>query len=933
MNGPPSPSRRLRIEKICDPFDAAWQAGRRPRIEDSLKSASPDERAAVFHELLAVELHCREPSGEAPAPPEYLRRFPDLADEVHAVFRDRAADPTVPASSPPVPAAPALPSVDGYEILSELGRGGMGVVYEARQISLGRVVALKMVRSGRAAGGEELARFGREAEALARLRHPNIVPIYAVGDDNGQPFFVMEFVAGGSLERRLRDGPLPALEAARLAETLARAVHAAHEQQILHRDLKPANVLLADDGTPKVTDFGLAKRLDEDGGTLSGARLGTPSYMAPEQAAGDNRAVGRPADVYGLGAVLYECVTGRAPFRGASAQETLDLVRTREPASPRLLSPNLPRDLETICLKCLRKEAGARYESALDLAEDLRRFLAGESIRARPVPAWERAWKWVGRNKAKAAALGLAAALVVGAAAAGWLYGAAQARLRDLEGEKRGLEEENASREIRLLETQLARSRERERFAETILTQDVMWQADRFKPAAKGSGRARAVWDVQLKANEAALAEYDALLAERQDNVALAQKALMTRVRCGGLCQKLGRAKVAERYFEEALRRARVLAETFPADPSFRDDLASALTNLGNLRQTSGHKDKAESDYAEARTILRELNRAYPRNPKYRDDLAACLANHAGLEIARDRADEARTLLKDALAVRDPLTRDHPDVPRYQSNLGACYFLLGDLEASKGHDDDALEAFGKAVAVLEPVVRDNPDATDAAFRLALTYYSRAAVLRTQDKNKEALLDLDKAVATLDALLRTDPGHAEGPSLRVHALANRGSISTRSGQYDKALADYDRARQLNDAGAPLLSLIGHAHALVGAGKYQDGVARAEALLARLDAVIARATGDMRLPANAAAVYARAAAKAADDGALPEASRKELVEKYAARALKLLGDVHAKEGFKNAEMRGWLEKDPDLAWLRRRQEFQEFSRKVAAGAGNK
>jgi WD40 repeat protein len=307
--------------------------------------------------------------------------------------------------------------VAGYEILSELGRGGMGVVYLARQLSLKRLVALKMVLAGSHAGSAELVRFRTEAEAAARLQHPNIVQIYEVGQQDGLPFFSLEYVDGGSLARALAGTPLPPGRAAQLIETLARAMHYAHQRGIVHRDLKPANVLLTADGLPKITDFGLAKQLDDAAvHTQSGAVLGTPSYMAPEQAGGQTHDIGPAADVYALGAVLYELLTGRPPFKAATPLDTLMQVLTEEPVPPRQLQPKVPRDLETICLKCLEKDPRKRYAGALALADDLRRCASGEPIAARPVGLGGRTLKWVRRRPAVAGLL----ALVVAFAAAGF---------------------------------------------------------------------------------------------------------------------------------------------------------------------------------------------------------------------------------------------------------------------------------------------------------------------------------------------------------------------------------------------------------------------------------------------------------------------------------------------------------------------------------
>jgi WD40 repeat protein len=344
--------------------------------------------------------------------------------------------------------ATAATQVPGYEVLGELGRGGMGVVYKARQESLPRLVALKMVLAGPHAGPDELARFRLEAELLARLQHPNIVQIYEVGTHDGRPFFALEFVEGGTLADRLRGEPLPPREAATLTETLALAVHVAHEKGIVHRDLKPSNILLAADGTPKITDFGLARQLDVSvGQTATGAVVGTPCYMAPEQAEGHAHRAGPAADVWALGAILYECLTGRPPFQAPTVIETLLLVRSTEPTAPRALRRGVPRDLETICLKCLQKEPHRRYPSAQELAEDLRRFREGRPIVARPAGVGERVLKWARRRPAAALAGGLLILVVVlgslGGAAA-WLWRQTEAALA---GEKEARTEAEAQKQ------------------------------------------------------------------------------------------------------------------------------------------------------------------------------------------------------------------------------------------------------------------------------------------------------------------------------------------------------------------------------------------------------------------------------------------------------------------------------------------------------
>jgi serine/threonine-protein kinase len=372
------------------------------------------------------------------SPEEVCRDCPELLPEVRKrwqTFRllDEAFEALLPGpetrpdddATVPVCRPADLPQVPGYRVEAVLGHGGMGVVYRAWHLRLDRPVALKMLLTGVHARPQELERFLREAQAVAGLRHPNIVQVYDVGDVDGRPYFTMELVEGGSLADRLQKVPQPARQVAALVATLAEAVHAAHQSGIVHRDLKPANILLTADGTPKVTDFGLARRLEGNGGlTLSGAALGTPSYMAPEQARGNKSAIGPATDVYALGTILYEGLTGRPPFHGETPTATMQQVVADEPVPPSRLNPQVPRDLATICLKCLHKEPGKRYPSAAALAEDLRRFLRGEPIVARRAGQLERLARWARRSPAAAALLAvtlLVATTVLGAGS--WLIG------------------------------------------------------------------------------------------------------------------------------------------------------------------------------------------------------------------------------------------------------------------------------------------------------------------------------------------------------------------------------------------------------------------------------------------------------------------------------------------------------------------------------
>jgi eukaryotic-like serine/threonine-protein kinase len=404
-----------RIHVLCEEFEARARTAAWPRIEDYLERALEDDRKLLLRELLFLEVELKQSSGASLTRAGYASRFPEAASDIDAAFAECATaagssglgssitrHPQFPSPGdaptaflPPRPgdsasslgnAAGSFGWIGEYEVIEEIARGGMGVVYKARQKPVKRLVALKMILTGQMASDQERARFLREAELAANLDHPNIVPIYEVSEFQGCPFFSMKLIEGQSLSRLIKQkaqekSAFEPKAAAQLTATVARAVHFAHERGFLHCDLKPSNILLERDGRPYVTDFGLAKRASEDSSlSLSGAILGTPSYMAPEQASGSRKGLSPATDVYGLGAILYELLTGVPPFRNPTVMETVVEVLERDPLPPRELRPEIPRELETICLKCLEKDPAQRYPSAEALAEELERHIQGEVI-------------------------------------------------------------------------------------------------------------------------------------------------------------------------------------------------------------------------------------------------------------------------------------------------------------------------------------------------------------------------------------------------------------------------------------------------------------------------------------------------------------------------------------------------------------------------
>jgi tRNA A-37 threonylcarbamoyl transferase component Bud32 len=490
-----------------------------PACQQRLERLLADSLAGPLRQLLAPAPTILDPPGSKTLGEGLLQRL-----------KGRPGPEAVP---------PALP---GYEVLDELGRGGMGVVYKARHLRLNRLVALKMVLAGIHADPQLRARLDVEAETLAGLQHPNIVQVFEVAEYDGCPYLALEFIDGGSLERKLAHRRLPPRQAAELVETLARAIHAAHQRGIVHRDLKPANVLLTEAGVPKITDFGLAKRLESQGQTQTGQVLGTPSYMAPEQAAGKTHDVGPLADVYALGAILYEMLTGKPPFAAGSVHKTIELVLTHDPVAPGRLARKVPRDLETICLKCLQKDPRKRYASAGELAEDLRRFRVGEPITARPVSRTERLLKWAQRRPAQAAQVLFS--VVVGLVLVGGVI-RHNLQLRV----ERDRAEANFQRSQRNFERAC-------RAVEAMLAEVGQKQLPNQPQLAK----------TRKVLLDEALDFYRELLQETSDDPSLRRDIARAHKRVGDVCQWLHKDEQAQAAYDQAIALLTALAAESPAD-------------------------------------------------------------------------------------------------------------------------------------------------------------------------------------------------------------------------------------------------------------------------------------------------------------------------------------------------------------------------------
>jgi serine/threonine-protein kinase len=583
------------------------------------------------------------------------------------------------------PAAADSPTIPGYEILKMLGRGGMGVVYQARHEALMRLVAIKMIRASEYAEPDEMSRFRTEAEAIARLQHPHIVQIHEIGEYKQLPFFSLEFCPGGSLAKRLSGTSLPPREAAALVEKLAQAMHAAHQKGVIHRDLKPANILLAEDGTPKVTDFGLAKKLDEAGQTHSGAIMGTPPYMAPEQARGQSSEVGPAADTYGLGAILYECLTGMPPFKAATALDTLRQVLEDEPVPPTRLNAQVPRDLETICLKCLQKEPRKRYTSAAALADELRRFGSGQPILARPVGPLGRLGRWARRQPVVAGLLGaLLTALTLGLSGVSLLWQRAEAHLREAQHQRERAEDSfhDARRAVEQMLTEVGQERLRD-----IPEMD----------------------PVRRALLEKAAAFYEKFLRERGNDPVVREEAALAYNRVGLINGQLGRLPEAEAAYQQALSLLTLLVAQAPHEPRYRQVMAQTyFAGLGALYGKNQRYAEAERPIREALVILESLTRKYPDVVEYRQDLADCYNNLGVMCYHTHHFDEAETAHDKALRIWTQLASATTGTARARHKLATSHHNLGMVYRDSNRLKQAEESFQIALNIWRSLTKEDP---------------------------------------------------------------------------------------------------------------------------------------------------------------------------------------------------------------------------------
>jgi tetratricopeptide (TPR) repeat protein len=716
----------------------------------------------------AIERHLAE-CGEC------LRRLEATRDDDPWLALIRAARPPDAAGG----GTPAPPL--GYELEALLGQGGMGVVHRARQLGLDRRVALKTVAAGRDASPHVLERFRREFEAVASLNHPAIVPIYDVGVREGVPFYAMELLEGGSLADRLAAGPLSIPDVVALLERLARAVHYAHGRGIIHRDLKPSNILFDADGAAKVADFGLAKRLDADpaaAATRTSLILGTPTYMAPEQAAGGSEAVGAAADIHALGAILFECLAGRPPFLASSPLETLELIRTAEPPNPGRFRPDLPADLRTICLTCLEKEPARRYGSAASLADDLGRFTRGETILARPTGVRDRAVKWARRRPAEAAFAALLALSLVGTIA-GLL--AHQARLsaalgREAESaadarRQRGVAESNyrdardaITRILAVLSDprfagspRLAEAHRVQAEAALAFYDRVLAQADSSNPLIQRDTARAAVEAANLQFTlgrpepaEANLLRsqrlYEALLAESPSDKGLLREQMVAYIKLGVFLFRQDTARSVT-ALEKALALARRRVDLAPADDDHLEkDLAWCEHNLGSAWQLANSPERAVPHYARAVAIYKEALHRAPDDVSLRVELAQTLVNLGLVQATMKDADSAEVNYRDAEGMLEKALAARPGVAEYVASRCDLLVNWGNLDVEHGRLDAGIARFGHGLRELDPIRNAEPKVLRLKATALNLHGARAVALEKAGRFREASDDWGRVIA-------------------------------------------------------------------------------------------------------------------------------------------------------------------------------------------
>ena len=784
----PGASEAQLVDWLCSDQIRRWRSGQRIPAEAylSLHPALQPGGEAAF-EVVYNEFMLRESMGESPTLEEFTWRFPRLEPllrrqlSFHRVLatEEKAADENenqTPAQDDDAdgPRVEGFPEIPGHRILGELGRGGAGVVYKARQLTLNRLVALKVIQAGQYAMPGSVGRFRAEAEAVARFQHPNIIQVYEVGEHEGLGYLSLEYASGGSLETSIAGTPRDPIAAASLVESLAHAIHYAHECGIVHRDLKPANVVMTATGVPKITDFGLAKLLEqEDGMTVSGMILGTPSYMAPEQLLGLSRDITAAADVYALGAILYEILTGRPPFKGATPLSTLDQVANQEPLVPSKLQRNTPPDVETICMKCLEKDPSRRYATAKDLAEDLRRFLDGRPILARPAPLWEKAAKAGRRRPGLAAALGaVVAAICVGFV--GVLYYNGLLR----QGVK-------TARAAQVQADRSARSAiEQRNLALKALDKLVIEVQERLGESPATRSLRRSLLDTAI----AGLNE----LAQSAEATPPDLSRAVAHQKLGEIYRLVGRVAEATQQLEQSVRLANQLAQAAPEEVAVKDCLSRAHIGLGELDLRASRTEAALRHFHEVVDLSEQIAEIEPGRPGALRGLIEAYVRVGRAHGFHKEYEPALAWFQKAGALSERWLHDDPASAEAAAMLAWSYRKAADIGKLSRSPDRGVADYQRAIQVGRESLRQHPTDVPTRLHLGTALNDLAGVLHARHDLVGALPNYAEAEALFEGLADADPENVETRFVLIHSQFDHARVQKDLGRFADAAAAYRRA---------------------------------------------------------------------------------------------------------------------------------------------